>query len=241
MNAHSHTMDSNNPITNLAPWRQRLRESRLLLAVDLLLVAAVFVADRHHLIFFSKTPYLLALGWISMALRGVRWRELGFRLSPRWPILLLVGVGAGVAMEALELFATQPLLVKLTGKYPDLSDFKNVVGNIKLLLILVAASWVVAGLGEELVWRGYMLNRVADLFSRSRMGWIITLVLVSVAFGLAHSYQDVTGIVENFIAGILLGGLYLASGRNLMLPIIAHGITDTVDFLIIYSGHYPGI
>jgi len=47
--------------------------------------------------------------------------------------------------------------------------------------------------------------------------------------------------VENFIAGLLLGALYLASGRNLMVPIVAHGITDTVDFLIIYSGHYPGM
>jgi membrane protease YdiL (CAAX protease family) len=229
------------PIPGLAPWRQRLRDNRLLLAVDLLLVAAVFVADQHHLILFSKTPYLLVLGWISMAVRGVGWRDLGLCAGPRWPVLLLAGVAAGVAMEALELFATQPLLVKLTGKYPNLSDFKDLVGNFKLLLILVTAAWVVAGLGEELVWRGYMLNRVADLFGRSAAGWTITLILVSAAFGLAHSYQDITGVVENFIAGLLLGGLYLASGRNLMVPIIAHGITDTVDLLIIYSEHYPGM
>jgi membrane protease YdiL (CAAX protease family) len=231
----------NNATPGLATWRQGLRDNRLLVLVDLLLVAAVFVTDQHHLIFFSKTPYLLAIGWISMALRGIGWRDIGLCGSPRWPVLLLAGVAAGLVMEALELFATQPLLVKLTGKYPDLSDFKNLVGNFKLLLILVAASWVVAGLGEELVWRGYMLNRVADLFGRSVVGWMITLILVSAAFALAHSYQEVTGMVENFIAGLLLGGLYFASGRNLLVPIIAHGITDTVDFLIIYSGHYPGM
>jgi membrane protease YdiL (CAAX protease family) len=227
--------------SGLTTWRQQFRDNRLLVVVDLLLVAAVFVADQHHLIFFSKTPYLLAIGWISMSIRGIGWRDLGFRGSPRWPVLLAAGVAVGLAMEALELFATQPLLVKLTGKYPDLSDFKNLVGNFKLLLILVAFSWVVAGLGEELVWRGYILNRVADLFGRSVVGWTITLILVSAAFGLAHSNQDVTGIVENLIAGLLLGGVYLASGRNLMVPIIAHGITDTADFLIIYSGHYPGM
>jgi len=24
-------------------------------------------------------------------------------------------------------------------------------------------------------------------------------------------------------------------------PIVAHGVTDTTDFLIIFSGHYPGL
>lgn len=232
-------MNSSTP--RLAPWRQQLRDNRLLVLVDLLLVAAVFIADQHHLIFFSKTPYLLAIGWISMAMRGIGWRDLGFCGSPRWPLLLIAGVAVGLAMEALELFATQPLLVKLTGKYPDLSDFKSLVGNFKLLLILLAASWIVAALGEELVWRGYIMNRVADLFGRSVVGWTITLLLVSAAFGLAHSNQDITGVVENFLNALLLGGAYLASGRNLMVPIIAHGITDTADFLIIYSGHYPGM
>jgi membrane protease YdiL (CAAX protease family) len=227
--------------SGVSPKRLQLRESRLLIVLELALVAAVFVADEHHMIYFSKTPYLLVLGWCSMALRGVRWRDLGLRGSPRWPVLLLAGIVAGVTIEALELFVTQPLLVRLTGKYPDLSDFRDLVGNLKLLLLLIAASWVVAGLGEELVWRGYLMNRVADLFGRSAVGWTVTLVLVSAVFGLAHSYQDVTGIIENFIDGALLGIVYLASGRNLFAPIVAHGITDSVDCLLIYSGHYPGM
>lgn len=229
------------PVPGIALWRQQLQQSRLLIALELMLGAAVFVADEHHLIYFSKTPYLLALGWTSMALRGVRWRDVGLYFGARWPVLLLAGVIAGVAIEALELFATQPLLVMLTGKYPDLSNFKDVVGNLKLVLLLIVASWVVAGLGEELVWRGYLMNRVADLLGRSASGWAVTLILVSAAFGLAHSYQDVTGVLENFIDGALLGALYLASGRNLIVPIVAHSITDTVDVLIIYSGHYPGM
>ena len=176
-----------------------------------------------------------------MWIRGVRWRDVGLHLEGRWMQLVMIGLAAGIAMEALELFVTQPLLVKFTGKFPDLSDFKDVVGNLKLLLILIVLSWVVAGVGEELVWRGYFLNRATDLFGRSRIGWVISLLLMSGVFGLAHSYQDVTGIVENFLNGALLGILYLASGRRLIVPIIAHGVTDTLDFLIIYSGHYPGM
>jgi len=150
-------------------------------------------------------------------------------------------MAAGAAMEALELFVTQPVLVMFTGKYPDPSHFLALVGNVKLLFILIVFSWLVAGLGEELVWRGYFLNRIADLLGCSRAGWVATIVAANTVFGLAHSYQDVTGILENIIAGILLSILYLATGRRLIVPIVAHALTDTIDFLVIFSGHYPGM
>ena len=223
------------------PRRRRLQESPWAIAVELTLIAAVFVADAYHLILFSKTPYLLALGWLSMRLRGQRWRDIGLSFPPDWRRLLLIGAAAGIAMELLELFATQPLLVALTGKYPDLSDFHSLIGNVRLLLLIVAGSWIVAGIGEELVWRGYVLNRVADLLGRSRLGWAVSIGIVSVVFGLAHSYQDWTGIIENSIDGALLALLYIACGRNLIAPIVAHGVTDTLDSLIIFSGHYPGM
>jgi membrane protease YdiL (CAAX protease family) len=64
-------------------------------------------------------------------------------------------------------------------------------------------------------------------------------VLSSAAFGLAHFDQGWTGVLENAIDGALLAGLYFASGRNLWLPIVAHGVTDSLDSLLIFSGHYP--
>jgi membrane protease YdiL (CAAX protease family) len=225
----------------VTPWRQGYQESRWPIAVELALIAAVFVADEYHYIFFSKTPYLLALGWLWMLLRGQRWRDIGLSVPSEWRRLLSIGVAAGIAMELLELFATQPLLVALTGKYPDLSAFHDLIGNVPLLLLTVGASWILAGFGEELVWRGYILNRVADLLGRSRLGWAISIGIVSVVFGLAHSYQDWTGIIENSIDGALLALLYIACSRNLIAPIVAHGVTDTVDSLIIFSGNYPGM
>jgi uncharacterized protein len=223
------------------PWQARLQESPWVITAELTLIAAVFVADAYHLILFSKTPYLLALGWLSMRLRGQRWRDIGLSFPPNCRRLLLIGIAAGIVMELLELFATQPLLVALTGKYPDLSDFHDLIGNVRLLLLLVAGSWTIAAVGEELVWRGYVLNRVADLLGRRRLGWTMSIGIVSIVFGLAHSYQDWTGIIENSIDGALLALLYIACCRNLIAPIVAHGVTDTLDFLIIFSGHYPGM
>ena len=223
------------------PRQLQWRASRGVLLVELLLVTALFAADAHHMVPFSKTPWLLLLGWGSLRLRGIRWQEIGFSIDSKWREYALAGVFAGIVIEALELFVTQPLLAKATGQLPDLSDFSDMVGNFYLLSRMLVATWVVFALGEELVWRGYVLNRLADLFGRNQGGWAVALVLCSVAFGEAHAYQGSIGVIENIIDGALLAGLYLACGRNLLAPVIAHGVTDTVDFLLIFSGHYPGV
>jgi CAAX protease family protein len=217
-----------------------LRANRWFIVLEMALVASVFVADSHHHIYLSKTPYLIALGWISLRIRGQRWRDVGLGIPANWQRLLLIGILVGVAMELLELFATQPLLVALTGRYPDLSVLRGLIGNVPMLLIAVGASWLLAAFGEELVWRGYVLNRILDLLGRTRLGWLVSVVVVSVVFGLAHANQGWTGISENTINGALLAALYIACGRNLFAPIVAHGVTDTLDSLIIFFGHYPG-
>ena len=88
---------------------------------------------------------------------------------------------------------------------------------------------------------GYLMNRITDLVGHTRSGWGVALVLASAIFGLSHFMQGITGVSENFIDGIILGALYLKCGRTLAVPIIAHGVTDTVDFLLIFFHHYPGL
>lgn len=85
------------------------------------------------------------------------------------------------------------------------------------------------------------MNRAADLGGRTRRAWICSLITVNIVFGFAHSYQGITGIIDEGLAGVLLGILYLGGGNNLALPIVAHGVQDTVDLLLIFFGKYPGI
>ena len=59
-------------------------------------------------------------------------------------------------------------------------------------------------------------------------------------FGLSHFGQGITGVSENFIDGMILGA-YLKFRRKLAVPIIAHGVTDTVDFLLIFFHRYHGL
>src|SRR5215472_6449972 len=222
---------------SLRSWR----ESKWLSVFELILVALIFVADARHLIPLSKTPVLLILGSISLWFRKIGWRGVGLQLYRSWRVTLALGLIAGLIMEAFELFVSQPILVRWLGKQPDLEIFRALHGNPKLALIGLALVWTLAAFGEEMVYRGYLMNRVADLFNRTRAAWVISLIAVHAAFGLAHAYQGITGIIDEGLMGFLLGLMYLATGRNLAVPIVAHGIADTTDLVLMFLGHYPGM
>jgi membrane protease YdiL (CAAX protease family) len=212
-----------------------------LLPIELALVAFLFWADEQGWIPLSKTPFLLLVAWGSLRLRGVRWRDVGLALPSGWPRLALVGVAAGVAMWLLEFFFTMPMLQRLLGYWPDLTAFNDLVGSVELLLVYLALNWVLAAFGEEMVWRGWALPRVAQFCGSGTRAWVIALVVVNLGFGLAHLYQGPSGVTQATVAGVLLGILYLATGRNLVAPIIAHGVSNSIDFTVMYLGLYPGV
>jgi len=217
-------------------WRQ----SHWLAFAEFALVGLVFFLDSRHLIPLSKTPFLLALAWTSLRVRGLKWRDVGLSRYRNWKLTVAIGILAGALSESFQLSITQPLLATLTGKQPDLDLFQALRGNLKWTLIVVAFSWTLAAFGEEMVWRGYLMSRVAGLGNRTRLAWICSLLTVNAVFGLAHSYQGATGVIEEGFAGILLGLLYLGFG-NLAIPIISHGMQDTIDALLIFVGKFPGM
>jgi uncharacterized protein len=90
------------------------------------------------------------------------------------------------------------------------------------------------------VYRGYMMNRVADLGGGTRIAWIVSLVLISALFGFSPYQQGLTGVVEEGSDGLILGLLYLGCRKNLAVPIVAHGVCDTIDIVLLFFGKYPG-
>jgi len=219
----------------------RLRDSKALVLGEIVVVVLIFVADYLHVIPFSKTPFLFLLGWISLRMRGMRWKDVGLTRFRSWGVTLVLGAAGGIGMELLQLLVTQPLLVGLTGRPPNLETFRPLIGNPGLLLLGLAFAWVLAAFGEETAYRGYLMNRVADLANQNRWAWFASLIVVSTLFGLAHSGQGITGVIDEGIMGLLLGLMYFGCGRNLSVPIVAHGVQDTVDVLLIFLGKYPGL
>jgi membrane protease YdiL (CAAX protease family) len=219
----------------VATWR----DGKALAAAELSIIAILFAG---HLASFVPTnallPSILVIGWVSIRLRGLRWTHSGLR-SPDWRRTVAPGILIGVGFQAYAILVEEPLVRALTGETADVSSLAFLEGNLLALLALIALGWVVAGLLEEMANRGYLLSRIAELLGDSRRAWIIAVVISSLVFGLNHLYQGPAGVISSVTAGLLFGGLYLVSGRNLWLPIIAHGTLDTVGLTLIYLGMYP--
>ena len=88
-------------LTDSISLQGRARNSLGLLLFEVAIVAGLFVADVYHHIFFSKTPYLFLLGWASLRLRGMKWKDVGFARPKSWGKAFGVGITVGVAWSCL--------------------------------------------------------------------------------------------------------------------------------------------
>jgi len=211
-----------------------LRDNRFAIAIEVLILV-VLVLLRVQLI----TILFLLIGWASLWLRGSGWKLIGMDRPQNWWRTLLIGLGISVVYQLFSIGLLVPLLYQLTNTPLDLSQFDSMRGNFANLIIGLIVSWTLAGFGEEMAYRGYVLNRLADLFGKGQLGWGIGIVVSSVLFGLGHLYQGVVGVIETFVFGTVMAGLYLAGKRNLWLPIFVHGLNDTIGLILIFLGLYP--
>ena len=82
---------------------------------------------------------------------------------------------------------------------------------------------ITAGVCEETLFRGLMLHYL-HVFPWT-LNLTLALLISSVIFGFNHLYQGAGGVAGSAIVGFLFGLLFLMT-RNLLLPIIFHGVID---------------
>lgn len=83
-----------------------------------------------------------------------------------------------------------------------------------------------AGITEEIIYRGFLIFAFAYLFPNLNI-WLVIL-LSSILFGLAHTYQGFkTGVIRTTIFGVIFSILYIGIGSILPL-IIFHFLIDYV-------------
>jgi membrane protease YdiL (CAAX protease family) len=218
----------------------KFRSSRLVIFVELLILLFLIFAWFIHIIPFASTVYALVFVLISIIIRRRGLKGIGLVRPKSWTFTLVLGIVGGCMYQFLSLYAIEPLIGRITGSLPDLSHFAAIKGNIKFFLTWLAITWTVAAFGEEIIYRGYMMNRTADFFKSSKSRWVIGLLFSSILFGTIHYYQELSGMLSTGISGLFFGAYFLASGRNLWASILAHGVSNSIGFILIFLGRYPG-
>lgn len=211
-----------------------LRENKLAIAIEILVMLAALYGIEYYGTELTFTMVVLVM--LSLWLRGSNLSALGLKQPKSIGVTIFFGVVAGLILQVLDVGIIIPNLTNAFNSSPNIQAFYPLQGNLSLLPSSLILAWVSAGIGEELIFRGYFLNRFVDLFGNHTWGWIIAIILQAVVFASGHAYQGITGVISAGVTGLIFGVMYIASRRNLWLTVVTHGVFDTVAFLFIFFG-----
>lgn len=158
---------------------------------------------------------MLILAWLISTKRGLSW--VGLTRTPSARALLAAAV---IAIVWIALMWLGPLRGR--GDFLELSLWR---------VSLALAAGLIAGTGEELMFRGTVIQS----FAEARAPLWLQIVAGSLLFGLAHLGWAViagnvaTGLaaaLSTTISGLVLSALFIWSGRSLWPCILAHALIN---------------
>ncbi len=167
---------------------------------------------------------LAAIGALVVFVAWPRWSDVG--VAPvawadflKWSIVLAAASVAGLGFI---------LLLEKRGWWPEEPEMVRLLmpGNGREMLWAVLGLAPTAGLCEEFLYRGILLTEATAWFHSVAWGVVVS----SVAFGLAHSYQGLNGMVRAGLLGALLAWPVVCLG-SLYPSMTAHFLIDAVALL----------
>lgn len=184
----------------------------------------------------NEVPILFILGLISLRLREGSWLGMGLQWPASWRRTILIALAAAALRILLGALVIEPVTAHFWPRPIAPSGMNEIAGHVGAALRWLLLVWTFAAFGEEIGYRGYLINRAADAGGRSKFAYWAGVVAVSVLFGYGHFYKGPSGIVDSGMAGLILGTAYVLSGRNLWVCVLAHGFIDTVGLIAVFSG-----
>lgn len=178
--------------------------------------------------------FVFVLVLLLVCVRRGSFAEIGFTRPESWARTLTRGLLIGITAQLAFVIFIDPLLTRLIGSPVNLSTLDGMRGNLVNYLIMLGVGWIVGGFLEEMLFRGYLLKRIQRLLGGSAWAGAVAVAITALVFGLAHGYQDIAGMLSTGLVGVLLGWLFVWSGGNLWLPILVHGISNSLGITFIY-------
>lgn len=195
-------------------------------------------------VLLAANVLMLFLVWLGLRLRGQGVEHFGlrFRGASRGVVIRAVLQSVAVFVVAVAAFVVGAIvMVNIVGRpeSADMSAYDFLRGNLPMLVFCLVGVWIISSFGEEFIYRGFLIHRIAELGSGGSRAWKLAVVASSVVFGLAHYGWGPAGMVQTTFMGLALGVSYLVVGRNLWVVILAHGYMDTILMLQMYFAAAP--
>jgi len=190
---------------------------------------------------FISMALMLVVIFLAGWLDGSGLRGIGLGRPTSWSRALLLGLFYALVIFLLFRVGLEPILENLTGTERDLSRFDYLKGNTGALANTIFMLWLTAAFFEEVLFRGFLITNIEQILGNRKGSWIAGLLISSFIFALVHGYQGISGVILTGIAAIFFGLIFLFHGRNLWIPIIAHGLTDTSAAVLVYFDIYDSI
>lgn len=213
---------ANHPEIERPRWRYLLQIVSVvaLLVAFLSLMSAAEAAEGstgQKLFLLLRMAFLVVLCTWFLRREGERWRDLGLRRPRRWWLVPLLVVGGFIAVLELNQIIRALVLPAIDARPPQLGSDEAEAGNMAMFLFSLLVSWSSAAFGEELLLRGFLLDRIARVI------------------GSFHFYQSLGGVLATGMVGPVMGLLWLVSGRNLWPCILLHSLVNTISAIESYT------
>lgn len=166
--------------------------------------------------------------------RGGTLADLGFRRPRRWAPVPFQVAAILVAFIAAQLLAPPLVASFISMPEPDLSRYESLSGNLGAAITLALVLPLTASIPEEVIYRGFLLGRLSEVFGRSTGGAVMAVLVQGLVFGAVHFQWGVGGMIVTVMMGIIWGTAYLLCGRNLWVVILAHSAGHVLGCIQLY-------
>ena len=198
------------------------------MVIIVMIIAPVLsLADRNYGYFFGLFIALFLL-WKS----GWNWAKFGFGQKISLSTILK-GLLLAIIIFVIIDICIQPFLEIHYGEI-DLSSIEDIRGDFANFFILFIIMWVFAAFGEEFLFSGYYMKHLAEFMGNTNKTWLISVFILSIYFGISHSYQGTSGIIAVGMSSLIFHYAFYKNRTNLALLVFAHGFYDTIGLTLIY-------
>ena len=134
---------------------------------------------------------MLVMVWLGLCLRGQGWAHFGlsFRGANRRVVVRAVLLSLVVFVAAVAAFVVGAIVMANIVGIPegaDMSGYNYLSGNLPMLILALVGVYIVSSFGEEVVYRAFLINRIAELGGGGKTAWRVAVLISSVMFGFAH-------------------------------------------------------